>query len=899
MFCPPTPWLGQPGLGFMMIRLRLLGSTDLRTSEGEEIRSVLVQSKRFALLAYLACTSPSGFQRRDKLLGLFWPEIPQQRARASLSQSLYFLRKALGPSNVLTSRGSDEVGLRPGSFWCDVVAFQEAYDQEDWEKALEIYRGDLLAGFHTSGAPEFEHWLESERERFRELAAASAWSLADARIAEGELTEAERVAQKALFLAPTDESPVREFIETLARAGDRGAALRFYDKFEEVLLQELEVEPASETARVAEAIRNGEMEERAAPERPAPGSDVATDSDSLDRFASVSFSADSPEGPGTREVLPSGKAVKWKRIALWAAATAVVVAGLALNHWSRGRATEPIHPRTAIAVLPFRAQNAGEDYAFVAPALQDELRTHLSEVEDLKVVGRRSVLAYAGPGMSLDRIAHDLGVGSVIEASVWIVDDRLRVAVELLDAVSGRQLWANVYERTLDNVFAVQTEIAREIVREVGVKLTRAEARALAAPATENPEAYQLYLRAEQYRRRPGRLQENLLAAQQLYERALELDPSFALAHARLAEVHAFHINIRWDPTPARRDRMLEEAETALRLAPDLAQAHIAMGLVHYYGRMDYAAALEEFELALDGQPNDAEVWKWIGFARRRMADWEGAVAAFEEARELDPWHFDLFSDLGGITFWITHRYAEAVGAFHRAWEIAPDAHSAAVDKGWMYVFWRGEGDTLRAVLESLPLQEEIGLHLGTVASERARLLLYERRGDSLLSFLARGGKPVFDNQAEYLPSSLYRAWAQQLRNEPEAARAAFQSSLTLLDSVVAEMPDHWPAHAARGLTLAGLGRSEEALAEARWLEETAVYRKNATIGMLTREYRAYILAQAGEAEEALDEIENLIQGPSLYITPHTLAADPRWDPIREHPRFRALMKDHEGAGIR
>jgi TolB-like protein len=601
-------------------------------------------------------------------------------------------------------------------------------------------------------------------------------------------------------------------------------------------------------------------------------------------------------GPAHRRMV---SVAGWKRVAPWATLTLVVALALTLNQRNWWNAPEPAYPRTAIAVLPFRAHDAGGDYGFVPSALQDELRTHLSGLKDLKVVGRRSVLAYAGPEMPLDRIAQDLGVGSVIEASVWILEDRLKIAVELLDAVSGRQLWANVYERTLDDVFAVQAEIATEIVREVGLELTRAESKAMAAPSTEDPEAYELYLQAEQYRRRPGRLQENLLDAQQLYERALELDPAFALAHARLAEVHAFHINIGWDRTPARRDRMLEAAETALSLAPDLAQAHIAMGLVHYYGRMDYAAALEEFELALQRRPNDAEVWKWIGYARRRMADWEGAMAAFEETRELDPWHFDLFSDLGGMTFWITHRYAEAIDAFHRAWEIAPDAHSAAVDKGWMFVFWRGQADTLRAVLESLPLQEEIGLHLGTVAGERARLLLYERRGDSLLSLLARGRERVLNNQAEYLPASLYAAWANQLRHDGEAARTAFRSSLTLLDSVVAEMPDHWPAHAARGLTLAGLGRSEEALAEARWLEETPVYRKNATVGLLAREYRVYILAQTGEAERALEEIEDLIQGPSLYVTPQTLAADPRFDPIREHPGFRALMESHEQAGIR
>ncbi len=240
----------------------------------------------------------------------------------------------------------------------------------------------------------------------------------------------------------------------------------------------------------------------------------------------------------------------------------------------------------------------------------------------------------------------------------------------------------------------------------------------------------------------------------------------------------------------------------------------------------------------------------------------------------------------------MTRRYADAIAAYNRSLTLAPDFHGAAVFKGLVYLNWKGELDTLRAVLDQLP-RGALGGDFGMAGAQRARLLLWERNPDSLLALLGGAPDAVFEGQGFFLPTSLYAAWAHELRGDDVAAQAAFDAARVLLDSVLAVLPDDWRVHAARGLALAGLGWRQEALREARWLQQSVVYREDAYDGRFVAEERARILAQAGELNTALDEIEELLGGPG-YLSVHRLRLDPRWDPIREHPRFQALLAKYE-----
>ena len=242
-----------------MIELRTLGAVDLRDGDGREVRTVVAQPKRLALLVYLAVARPRGFHRRDTLLALFWPELDQERGRAALRKAAHVVRQGLGPGAVV-GRGDEELGLAEGAVACDAVAFERAVGERRFGDALELYRGDLLEGFFISGAPEFERWVERERARCREQAAGAAWAAAEQAAAEERDVLAVKWARRALDFTPTDESALRRMIVLFYRMGDRAAALHAYNEFERRLLEECGVRPSAETRRLVEAVRqSGEV----------------------------------------------------------------------------------------------------------------------------------------------------------------------------------------------------------------------------------------------------------------------------------------------------------------------------------------------------------------------------------------------------------------------------------------------------------------------------------------------------------------------------------------------------------------------------------------------------------------------------------------------------------------
>ena len=549
----------------------------------------------------------------------------------------------------------------------------------------------------------------------------------------------------------------------------------------------------------------------------------------------------------------------------------------------------PAQERSKLAVLPFQNLSAEGAQAYFAGGLHDELLTQLAKVAALKVISRTSVMGYAGTSKSLKQIATELGVGSVVEGSVQVAGERLRVNVQLIDAATDEHLWAERYDRTLDDAFAIQSEIAQQVVAGVGLALTSNEQARLAAPPTENAEAYRLYLQGREYWTRPGYLRPNWEVAQQLYERALVLDPEFALARAALSQVHGAMYWWRYDPSDARAARQREQAEAALRLAPNLAQAHAAMGLSHYWGHREYRRALDEFAIALRGLPNDAELWWRIGAVNRRVENWKDLFAAFEKAAQLDPRNATLLMDLGNI-YNRLHRYKDAVGAFDRALSLAPDLQDAALQRGRTHVLWLGQLDALRSALTRAPLDADLEV------PNRGDLLLWERNPKGLL-LLQLGCPDLIEVQDLYFPSDMYSAWAHQMLGDSVAAHEAFNAARERLESALRELPDDWRVHAAYGMALAGLGRRDEALEQARWLEQSVVYREDAFDRPLLAEDRARILAQAGEADAALDEIERMLNGPS-FLSSHTLRLDPRWDPLREHPRFQALLEKYRTAVV-
>jgi len=581
------------------------------------------------------------------------------------------------------------------------------------------------------------------------------------------------------------------------------------------------------------------------------------------------------------------QALWWRpRRVAWAALAAAVVVAAALAVASGLRPDGP--PRTAIAVLPLQNLSAEGPHAYFAFGLHDELLTQLAKVAALSVRPRTSVLRYSGTTKPMREIGVELAVGSIVEGTVQVVGNRLHVNVHLIDPVTEAQVWAEHFDRTLDDAFAVQTEIAQGIVQAVGARLSQAEQGAVGEPSTRNAEAYRLFLQGREYQSRPGYRRQNYEIAQRLFEQAIALDSAFALAHASLVGVHGAMIDFRFDTRPERVQRMRQDAEAARRLGPDLPLTHYALSAVHRIDG-DYRASLREAVLYATALPGSANAWAGVGSAHYRVGEWSEALSGWRRAAELSPGDARFHLEVGNV-LWLLHRYEEAVQAYDRALVLAPDMAVARLIRGLAYVLWQGRLDVLRAELDRGT--EDYGPE-GSGVHWRARMALWARDTDAVLALLPAPWRLTFVSQRFHEPALLYVAWAQRLRRDSVAARDAFRGALGQLDSALRTQPDAWQIHAARGLALAGLGRVSDARQEADWLSLS-----ERSVGALywaeLGEARGLILAQAGLRDEALAELERQLGRPSNLSGP-MLRVDPRWDPIRQDPRFQALLRRYRG----
>jgi DNA-binding SARP family transcriptional activator/tetratricopeptide (TPR) repeat protein/TolB-like protein len=421
-----------------MLEVHAFGPVDLRP-DNRDLASVLRQPKRLALLLYLVLARPQRFQRRDTLLALFWPELDEAHARKALSQSLSFLRRGL-PESTLRVRGQEEVGLDPGMVRCDVIEFEQALAENRWADALELYRGELLTGFHVPDAPGFEAWLDLERERLRELAAGAAWSLSRQRLETGQLVLAERAGQLALRLVPTDESPARDFIRALAAAGDRAAALRFYDRYAAILLEELEVAPAPETAAVMAAIRAGEISlvPVVAQKDVAVPTPVAAVGSTHGGEPAAPVPADTAPAPAGSPpaVVPRTRWLTWPPVAV--AALVLALAGAVAFLVRDGL---PTTVPTRLAVLPFENRTGEPAFDALGAVAADWITGGLSRIDTLQAVATPTIVAaLAQPGAERDRprwIAHRTGAAFIITGYFLAVGDSLEFRAELVDPFGG------------------------------------------------------------------------------------------------------------------------------------------------------------------------------------------------------------------------------------------------------------------------------------------------------------------------------------------------------------------------------------------------------------------------------------------------------------------------------
>ncbi|PYO62820.1 MAG: hypothetical protein DMD28_04290 [Gemmatimonadetes bacterium] len=590
--------------GAHVIELRLFGGLDLRRSDGRELDSILTQPKRIALLAFLAAATPYRLHRRDTLLGLFWPELDQEHARAALRQALHGLRQGLG-ADVLTSRGDEEVGVDEQRLGCDVRAFQHAFEASDWGHALELYRGSLLEGFFLSDSPEFERWLEDERARSRNRACQAAWTVAQRGKADGDFVVAAHWARRAAALVPGDEETLRRLVALLDDLGDRVGAVQVYEEFARRVAVDWQVEPAAETKALIALVRSRESASQPAL-RPAPASFTAP------QTAAQPPSAVSTEPAARRFTLPG------KRWVVGTTGLALLAAVMAIRHQQANARLS----RASVGIVSFENRSGDTLDAYLGAALTEDLTRSLSAAHLLRV--------FRVPQARL-------GLDYILTGSVRHAQDTLDVTAQLERTGSGEIVWATRLALRSHGAITVPQTLTSGVLRALGAPAGAPTERPALPP---DPAAYDLFLRGRYEASR--RTAPSLGRAVALLSESIRRDSTFAPAWAGLAAV--LHNATRWG-SPVRgvsRESLLTREISASDRALQLDSTGVDAWLTRASASEDVdptsrGPALRAIHRALALDSLNAEAWDQLAMAFEETGSRDSAGAAWHRAIALDP----------------------------------------------------------------------------------------------------------------------------------------------------------------------------------------------------------------------------------------------------------------------
>ena len=543
------------------------------------------------------------------------------------------------------------------------------------------------------------------------------------------------------------------------------------------------------------------------------------------------------------------------------------------------------HLEKSIAVLPFANFSNDQANEYFADGIQDDVLTNLAKISALKVISRTSVLPYRGQAHNIREIGKALNVATVLEGSVRREGKRVRINVQLIDASNDRHLWAQVYDRELTDMFAVQSDLAREIAGALKATLAPAEQQRIERKPTENGDAYLLYQEAHEIFNRPDRHHDDLARVEELYEKAIRLDPNFALAEARLSHVESWMF-YAIEPLPARAQKARTAAEAALRLQPDLPESHLSMGYVHYYIDRNYDAALNEFAIARSGLPNDPGIFRAMAAIQRRQGKWQESSANYAKAVALDPTDPILLENMG-MNYLAVRDYTTAARIFDRALKAAPETFTIRELRTRVDFYSKRDLRPMQTLLAAQP--ENIDPN-GTITLARFNLKMYERKFEELIAILDRSpaeksrGETSAPISKAFLKATVYKA----MRDEANA-RTNYEEARDKAEKAVQESPDDGPRHALLGLIYAGLGRCDEAKTEAKRAVDLLPETKDAFDGPILAISRARIHMMCGDLDTAFALIERSLQTPAGITVPE-LRLDPVWDGLRADPRMESLL---------
>src|SRR5437763_1308773 len=555
--------------------------------------------------------------------------------------------------------------------------------------------------------------------------------------------------------------------------------------------------------------------------------------------------------------------------------------------------TAPSIPEKSIAVLPFENLSEDKANAYFADGIQDEILTRLSKIADLKVISRTSTQQYQSKPGNLSEIARQLGVTHIVEGSVQKSGESVRVNVQLIKAANDSHLWADTFDRKLTDIFSVESEVAKAIAEQLRAKLTGQEEQVIAAKPTDNPEAYDAYLRGLAYSLKTANTAANALGAQKYLKEAVRLDPKFALAWALLSYTDAIgYITLTLQPTVALREEARQAAETALTLQPKLGEAVLAKGQYYYAGLKDYDTAVRYFEDARQLLPNSSRIPESLAYVTRRQGRWDRSESYFNEVERLDPRNVGVLTQ-HALSYMALRRFPEALRKLDQVLNITPDDLDTLATKAGIA---QAEGDLPRAAALLAPLHPNADDNQALETQVYQAIL--ERRPAQIIPRLKEIlAKP--DPALGYFNAELrfWLGWAQDVAGDHAAAQETWRQARGELEPFLKEQPENFGLLGDLALTNMGIGDKAAALTLAERATAAVPIEKDALSGPTPIEILARVAARTGDPERAIAALQKLLSisyaGPlateGIPLTPALLRLDPMFDPLRNDPRFQKL----------
>src|SRR5436190_62701 len=614
------------------------------------------------------------------------------------------------------------------------------------------------------------------------------------------------------------------------------------------------------------------------------------------RVSIVNLHADqvgNPQLPKKFHVLKKRSArLRWAATAAALLVLVAIIAGVVMFSRHRVQSMLPA-PEKSIAVLPFENRSRDPDNAYFADGIQDEILTRLSQVADLQVISRTPTQHYKSAAESVSEIARQVGVAHIVEGSVQKSGDSVRVHMQLIKAANDSHLWDDTFDRKLTDIFSVESEVAKAIADQLRAKLTGQEEQVIAAKPTDNPEAYDAYLRGLAYTQKTADTITNALGAQKYLREAVRLDPKFALGWALLSYVDAAsYRNEALQPTVALREEARQAAETALTLQPNLGEALHAKGYYHYACLKDYDTAVRYFEQARQLLPNSSRILESLAYLERRRGQWDRSESYFNEAERLDPRNLHLLTQ-HAVTYFHHRRLPEALRKFDQVLNITPDdvdtlAYKAAIAQA--------EGDLPRAAALLAPLHPNAD-NLDALGTQVYQAILERRPAPVIPRLKEILAKP--DPALGYSNGELrfFLGWAQEVAGDHAAAQESWRQARSELEPLLKEQPENYYLIGDLALTNRGLGDKAAALALSERAMAANPIEKDPSTGPWSLEILARVAAQMGEPDRAIAALQKLLSIPyagslstTMPLTPALLRLDPMFDRLRNDPRFQKLV---------